>query len=194
MHKQVKSRLVPHLRALGFESTRTKAGKTAWPGEAEKGWGYVRRRDGFIDHLDIRWDKYGAPWFVIDFETAREGAPYRHESFRFGEVRTPRLPRVWRLIYPYGRWFGKAHPAAPAIDLAISGVDQLEDFLRTDLAGTQVALTTIGSQEVPPPPLAWPERILICVLWILVLPLSIPLFLPSFLASIVRRGWPKTAR
>ena len=62
----VRTRLVPHLHALGFERIGTKANRARWLEEPPGGFAFGRVRGETADLLDVYWDKYGSPKFVID--------------------------------------------------------------------------------------------------------------------------------
>jgi hypothetical protein len=187
LHREIDRRLKPRIRALGFESTRTKFGKAAWPGEAQKGWAYARRRSGNVDHLDIRWEKYGAPWFVIDFDTRRQGAEFGDESISLGELNALYAGPLRRVLRLRGRWFGRGHNAAVAVDMALSALDQMEAFFAGASPGDQLELTTRGGKQVRHrvPWLLWPIMV---ALWLIGLPIRFAGRVLTFLDPILMAG------
>jgi len=176
LHDEVRSRLVPRLLELGYESTRTRAGKAAWPEEAGKGWGYARRRGDFVDRLELRWEKYGAPWFVIDFETGRRDASYRNKSTAFGELNARYAGPIGRVLGVAGRWFGQGHDATAAIDMALSSIDQLEAYFETGDRGRQLAFSMVGGVDVHRPIPIWLGPIMILG-WLIGLPIRLAAWL-----------------
>jgi hypothetical protein len=173
LHQALKARVIPHILALGFDKTGTQAGRERWPGEAKSGWDYARRRGAMLDRLHIRWEKYGDPWFVIDFETALEGAPPRDASLQMGEIQTAWSKGLLRRLNYPGRWFGRGHDPEIAADLAISGLDQLDEFLRTGHAGRQIRRTMIHGELAGPRRMHPVEWALTIVVFLVVLPVTL---------------------
>ena len=151
LHTEIDQRLKPLLLELGFENTRTRAGKAAWPGMAEAGFGYARWRSGYVDGLDFFWDKYGEPWFVIFFTTAKEEDFGQVQKSQSGEVQAVEASGLLKLLNFPERWFGRVHSPARAIDLAIEGLNQLNEYLRSGAPGKHVRVQQIGLQRVGRP-------------------------------------------
>jgi hypothetical protein len=156
---EVGRRLVPRLLELGYESTRTRAGKAVW-GDDWKYYGYGRRRDGFVDLVSVDWEKWGAPIFKLQYSRCRQDEVdlgSRAASLRTGSV-SPPLTRLERLFGRYRHWFGEWQGIEAAIDQAITGLDQLEAFFRSDIPGEQVSLIQSGDGRFivgPDAPLSW---------------------------------------
>lgn len=149
----VHEQLVPYILALGFESTRTTAGKAAWPLRVRQGWGYARRRDGFVDRLDIYWEKYGRADFHLFFATCREaeldggGLP---ASWASGSLHGRAADALWPYLIP-SRFLEIGPNVDKAIEDAKCGLDDLEVFLRGggQGRGVDVGQTAYG-RRVPP--------------------------------------------
>jgi len=159
LHDEVRRRLVPRILELGYESTRTRAGKAAW-GEDSKYYGYGRRRDGFVDLIMVDWEKYGAPVFQLQYSRCRQDEVdlgSRAASLRNGVV-SPPLTSLERLFGRYRHWFGEWQSVDAGVGQAITGLDQLEEFFRSDIPGDQISLNQSGDGRFivgPNAPLWW---------------------------------------
>jgi len=131
---EVRRRLVPRLLELGYESTRTRAGKAAW-GEDWKYYGFGRRRSGFVDLVMVDWEKYGAPIFKLQYSRCRQDEVdlgSRATSLRNGVV-SPTLTGLERLFGRYRHWFGEWQSIDAAIDQVAKSRGQIGSFQRNIL-------------------------------------------------------------
>jgi hypothetical protein len=151
LRTETKARLAPRLGDLGFESTRTRAGRLAWPGIARQGFGYARRRNGRIDRLEIVWDEGGRDWFYIYFSIGWAEAPTCMGETISGEIQPARSTGFLKLIGVKERWFGRGRGPAEAIDLAIEGVEDLDRFLREGERSPHILIRQIGYQAASNP-------------------------------------------
>jgi hypothetical protein len=181
----VHERLVPYILALGFESTRTKAGKAAWPLRVRQGWGYARRRDDFVDRLDIYWEKYGRADFRLFFATCREaeldgeGLP---ASWASGSLHGRAVNALWPYLIPW-QFLQISPNVDKAIEDAKRGLDDLEAFLRGRGPGTWVNVSQTAYGRLVPPPRA-PMHIE--VLTVLLYPLIAAVAVLDVILSILR--------
>jgi len=151
LRAEIKARLVPRLGDLGFESTRTRAGRMEWPGIARQGFGYARRRKGRIDRLAIVWDEGGRDWFYIYFSIGWADSPTCMGETISGEIQPARSSGFLRLIGVKERWFGRRRRHAEAVDLAIEGIDDLDRFLREGERSAHILIRQVGYQAAPRP-------------------------------------------
>lgn len=136
----VRTRLIPHLHALGFEKVGAKANRARWPEEPVGGFAFGRVRGTTADLLDVYWDKYGAPKFAIHFASRPKA-----EELASGEI--PRLESrfyglPWGLLGFGGVWFGPGQSAESAVDLAIQRISEWDEALRTEDVRLLTALQT----------------------------------------------------
>ena len=170
----VAKRLVPHLESLGFESTRRKATKARWAELARRGYGYARQRGARVDVLAVYWDKYGRPWFYIDFascEADEIGPDSRPNSWRAGMLRPAR-----GRFGSSPQWFGKGQRPDVAVDLAIERMAELELYFTSgqETAHIHVSEGSGGAMIVRPIPV-WERAILplIGLIMLLALPFQV---------------------
>jgi hypothetical protein len=151
LRAEIKARLAPRLGDLGFESTRTQAGRMAWPGIARQGFGYARRRNGRIDRLEVVWDEGGRDWFYIYFSIGWAESPTCMGETISGEIQPARSSGFLKLIGVRERWFGRGHSHAEAVDLAIEGVEDLDRFLREGERSAHILIRQVGYQGASSP-------------------------------------------
>ncbi|MEO8113604.1 MAG: hypothetical protein ABI655_04420 [Phenylobacterium sp.] len=154
----LKARFVPYLITLGFESTRKNATKAAWSELNRWEYDYGRRRDSRVDFLSLHWERYGAPWFEINFGTCEvtEIVPGSlPASWRSGEIRSGFYPFPWGLVGWGGHWFGQHRDPNLAVDLAICRMAELDEFFRSGREGEHVVIrqTSRGATVINPLPL-----------------------------------------
>lgn len=168
----LKAKFIPHLNAVGFESTRRKATKDAWR-TFNLGYDYGRRREDQIDLLSVRWARYGEPWFVVDFATYAVAdliPPALPKSWRSGELMSGHYALPWRLVGLRGRWFGRGQDPSLAVDLAIHRMAELEAFLRRGIGSRDVYLVQTSYGDLAGGPLSTSTKMLLGVLWLVGLP------------------------
>lgn len=173
LKRELRSRLVPRLAELGFQSVRTREGRSAWPKMLSAGYDFARRRGDQDDLIAVAWEKHGDPWFSIFFTTKPADAPFNDGRAVSGEVQPVMASKFLRQIKFQERWFGRGHSPKIAVDLAISGIYQLDAYLRTGAGGPQVIVTATGGQLVPPAKMNRTDRLLTVALAILVVPVAL---------------------
>ncbi|MDB5476536.1 MAG: hypothetical protein JWP49_2047 [Phenylobacterium sp.] len=173
LKKEIRRVLVPHLMELGFQSTRTREGRQAWPGLAQAGYGYARGRDDWEDLLEIMWDRDGSPWFLIFFTSKPSRAPFNDDRATGGEVQPIQSSKLLNLVNFPERWFGRGHEPQLAISLAVSGIDQLDAYLRSGVCGKQIQLTQMGKRHFSSLRMGPVDIVLTILTTLVVLPLAL---------------------
>jgi hypothetical protein len=191
----VKKRLVPHFETLGFESTRKKATKAHWAELNRWGYGYARRRGACIDFLEVYWDKYGRPWFYIDFatcQTAEIAGNSLPDSWRSGLLRSG---SDW--LGFGGQWYGKSQRPEVAVDLAIERMAELELYFTSGRVTAHTSISEESGGAIVVRELAIWERIILPPLGVLMI-LTIPFrilwwLLEDLREKLERRGRSKSS-
>ena len=175
LKKEMRARLIPRLLELGFSSTRTKEGRVAWPGEAERDTDYARRRGDRLDRLTIVWERWGSPYFHIFFTASRADAPSSMGELIAGDVQAARASGFLKVIGVREKWFGRGHSPELAVSLAVRGVEDLNLFLLNGDDSPHLEVRRVGYHSPGPGfnnlTLLW--MLPVIVLW----PISVPLML-----------------
>lgn len=144
----VRTRLIPHIQSLGFQRPHTKANRPHWP-EFTPDWPFGRIRGTQTDFLDIQWEKYGSPRFVMNFELLPTEALHRcweavDEAQNIARLKSGHFGVPWGMLGFGGVWFGPGQSAEAAVDLAIRRVSEWDEVLKGGEAAPLARLVERG--------------------------------------------------
>ena len=171
----VKAEVVPFMRAIGFK----RHGKSfaARPIDGSFGNCYWRTRGPYVDEINIQWDAYGRPRFVLNFwsdQIERMLQPKLvpsatdREAYYVRVHAEPRRPDRWyNAIWPQGPplWFGERMRRDEAIWLTLSRVAEIGTHLDVGAPTAYMNLARdvvvkrgdpSNARPIPPPPLETP--------------------------------------
>jgi hypothetical protein len=126
----VREELFPLVTELGFENIR------AHPELQENysraaAWTFVRIGGDRVNELDFQWDRWGRPWFIINFETRPH--PCEFDLIDASSRVYPSMNTLFRmLLRGEPAWFGEGrHRLDGVIADATQGVLDLDVYFRT---------------------------------------------------------------
>jgi hypothetical protein len=144
----VRTRLIPHVQSLGFERPHTKANRRHWP-EFTPETDFGRIRGSQTEFLDIQWERYGSPKFVMNFgfgptEALHQSWEAEWKAFNYQRLQSGYYGVPWGMLGFGGVWFGPGQSAEAAIDLAIQRVSELSEALEQGDAASLACLVERG--------------------------------------------------
>jgi hypothetical protein len=148
----VKTRLIPHINAMGFESMKACSSRTQWVGLNPSDYDLGRRRGDRFDFLSIYWEKYARPEFLIFFATSDLDhlADRSPPGWVSGTLNSGHYALPWGLLAFGGTWFGPHQPADAAVGLAIQRLEELDAFLKQPNPRASARIVRFGFNDYAP--------------------------------------------
>ena len=135
LREEVKKRFHPLLEQRGFVKEKPQSPYFTT---------YRRVRDDVADLIDIQWDKYWRPYFVVNFS---QGKPEDENFLHLGRLQRKRgapmfcwfnIKRPWLNKLKTGKWY---YAPEEVVDELIDAYEELEEWFRSKRAGPHVHTT-----------------------------------------------------
>lgn len=156
LRRELKQRFFPQLERMGFSVDNSSAPNTTR---------FRRTVGASVQILEVQWEKYGKPRFVINFGTCpAEGLRVRGETFPADKVMAGWLEESGRLQARRGhstaKWFSQdvpwwrrlfafrdLTPPARVVDDLLAAFPEVEAYWERGVVGPHVMMSRIGPRQ-----------------------------------------------